>query len=66
MKPSAIVYVPLHEGRCARVEVSVIEEALPTPMETHRTREPGITEMDAIAAKLSAKDYRITPPFETR
>jgi hypothetical protein len=63
MKTEAIVYVTLAPGVCAEVRVRVIEEPLPTPLELPRIREPGVTEMDAVAGLLSAKSYCITPPF---
>lgn len=64
MNEKAIVYVELKPGLCARVEVCVIEEPLPSPHEMAVRREPFLTEFDAIAGKLSAKDYRSTPPFD--
>jgi hypothetical protein len=63
MKSEAVIYVTLSPGVCAEVLVRVIEEPLPTPLEACTIREPGVTELDAIAAKLSAKDYRSAPPF---
>ena len=36
---------------------------MPTPLELPTIREPGVTEMDAVAGMLSAKSYSITPPF---
>ena len=63
MKTEAIVYVTLAPGVCAEVRVRVIEEPLPTPLEMPQMREPGVTEMDAVAGMLSAKSYCITPPF---
>ena len=64
MQSEAKIYVTLADGVCAEVLVRVVEQGLPTPHEACTIREPGITELDAIAGKLSAKDYRSAPPFE--
>ncbi|WP_193214939.1 hypothetical protein [Luteolibacter marinus] len=58
------IYVSLRPGVCAEVTVQVIEEGLPVPLEPCHRREPTVTEFDAIAGELAAKDYRCAPPFE--
>lgn len=63
MNRSATVYIPLALDRFARVEIAIVTQGMPTPHERNPEREPVLTEMEEVTAKLAARKYKTEPPF---
>lgn len=63
MEKKTIVYVKLNDHSQARIEMVREVEGLPSPHEQPREHLLTVNEMDAVAGKLSAKDYQSTPYF---
>ncbi|MDP3850102.1 MAG: hypothetical protein Q8Q59_06350 [Luteolibacter sp.] len=57
------IWVELKKGKAVRVRMTVIEEGLPTPNESHNERQPYLGEILMAARRLTAEKISIDPPF---
>lgn len=63
MKPEAKLYVPLGDGKCGEIRISIVEEGLPVPHEVCCFREPTLSELEAITGRVWAERFTTQPPF---
>jgi hypothetical protein len=62
-KLTTTYWIPLGTGRCGRVRIDVVEEALPVPLERPSIVKASDHELDMITRSLAAAEWLDGPPF---
>lgn len=57
------MWVTLKDGKAMRLRMTVVEEGLPTPGESHHERQPYLGEILTAARRISQERISIDPPF---